>query len=125
VSMAKKELIIYAQALLHAASSKNLLKEQQVTSKNTDAYRPAKTTAGLAREQLKKLGFSVTTEGGAVSLGMSGTQKLFEKTFSVKLQVYTKDGVSYFRPLQQPVIPAALQPWITAIVFAEPMEYFV
>lgn len=122
--MPKKEEAIHARALLVTVSGKNILEEQPVTAADAEAYRVAAATVSGAEKALAALGFSVEKNSGDNTLGISGSKKLFEKSFGTKLKNETTKETTYYKPAGPVTIPASLQQYITAIVFAEPAEYF-
>ncbi|MBL7726947.1 MAG: hypothetical protein JNM68_04635 [Dinghuibacter sp.] len=124
--MSKKDAaLIYARAVLVTDSGKELLKQKSITTKNIGQLKVTGKTVLNAAGALSELGFTVENDAGqSGSIGISGTAKLFEKTFGAKLSATKKGDNKYVQFVEPATIPAVLKPWVDAIVFAEPAEYF-
>jgi hypothetical protein len=115
---------VSAEVLLRTASGRSLADSREsVTAENVDEYRPAPETALEATRLLQELGFQVLPSG--ITLTLVGDPKRFEDVFGVRLSIQEQpSGQSAVSAEGEPRIPESLQPFVDAVVFPEPPEYF-
>lgn len=96
---------------------------ETVTAENVDEYRPEPETVLEATRRLEELGFQVIVSG--ITLTLVGDPKRFEDVFGVRLSIQEQSSdQSTVSAEGEPRIPTSLQPFVEAVVFPEPPEYF-
>jgi hypothetical protein len=126
--MAKaKAKLISAQVILPPAQG-TIDGNTQVTSENVQSLAPAPEGVAKAREEFERAGFEVSELYG-ISFSVTGSVKLFEDFFKVKLEedkpkgvyVATRGDAQYELPLKN--LPENLRDLITTVTFSPPPDF--
>jgi hypothetical protein len=126
-NMAKAKSIVSAQVILPPAQGK-LDGNTQVTSENVQSFAPAPERVAKARKEFEEAGFE-TSDLYGISFSITGSVKLFEDFFKVKLEedkpkgvyVATRGETQYELPLKN--LPENLQDLITTVTFSPPPDF--
>lgn len=119
--MSDDNKIIYAAVVLLSDKGKSIL-DKTATTGNLKELSPSLKAQIEATAFFIRKKFSVT--GAGPTLSVAGRKVLFEKVFNFSVSLKTINGETYVTALSEPVIPPELKPFVKAIVFSEPAEYF-
>lgn len=119
--MSDDNKIIYAAVVLFSDKGKSIL-DKAATADNLKELSPSLKAQKEATAFFIKKKFSVT--GAGPTLSVAGRKVLFEKVFKFSVSLKAINGETYATALSEPVIPPELKPFVKAIVFSEPAEYF-
>jgi len=129
---ADRNSVVYAHVVLRPPGGKPLVEDAQITAATLASFAPSPKDVNAVRIFFTNAGFD-TTDLAGISFSISGSVRLFEEFFQVKVRSNDHGAISVRtggiatdddkRELPSNVLSESIAPLVEAIVFSPPVDF--